>query len=75
MACLLPASTYTSPVHYTHLPCYTRHSSLLPFMPCWDCRAAAFAFGLATTLALLGVLSSFLGKSYGQIGDALPIGQ
>lgn len=31
--------------------------------------------GLATTLALLGVFSSILGKSYGQIGDALPIGE
>lgn len=37
------------------------------------CRAASFAFGLATTLALLGVGSSFLGKAYGQIGSGLPI--
>lgn len=36
-------------------------------------RAAAFAFGLATTLALLGVGSSLLGKTYGQIGGGLPI--
>ena len=36
-------------------------------------RAASFAFGLATTLALLGVGSSFLGKAYGQIGSGLPI--
>ena len=37
------------------------------------CRAASFTFGLATTLALLGVGSSFLGKAYGQIGNGLPI--
>ncbi|KAK9820537.1 hypothetical protein WJX72_011397 [[Myrmecia] bisecta] len=36
-------------------------------------RAAAFAFGLATTLALLGVVSSYVGKTYGQIGSGLPI--
>ena len=36
-------------------------------------RAAAFAFGLATTLALLGVGSSLLGKTYGQVGGGLPI--
>lgn len=36
-------------------------------------RAASFAFGLATTLALLGIGSSFLGKAYGQIGSGLPI--
>lgn len=37
-------------------------------------RAAAFAFGLATTLALLGVVSSAVGKAYGQIGEGLPVG-
>ena len=39
------------------------------------CRAAAFALGLATTLALLGVISSSVGNAYGQIGDALPLGK
>lgn len=33
----------------------------------------AFAFGLATTLAILGVGASFAGKAYGQIGQGLPI--
>ena len=37
------------------------------------CRAVSFSFGLATTLALLGVGSSLLGKTYGQIGSGLPI--
>ena len=37
-------------------------------------RAGAFALGLATTLALLGVLSSAVGNAYGQIGNALPLG-
>ena len=36
-------------------------------------QALAFSFGLATTLAALGVASSFLGRAYGQIGDGLPI--
>ncbi len=31
------------------------------------CRALSFAFGLATTLALLGVASSALGRTYGQV--------
>ena len=40
---------------------------------CCRCRAVSFSFGLATTLALLGVGSSLLGKTYGQIGSGLPI--
>ncbi|KAK9909192.1 hypothetical protein WJX75_008508 [Coccomyxa subellipsoidea] len=36
-------------------------------------RAVAFSFGLATTLAVLGVASSLLGRTYGQFGDGLPI--
>lgn len=35
--------------------------------------SVAFALGLATTLALLGVGASFAGKAYGQIGQGLPI--
>ncbi|XP_071723625.1 cytochrome c-type biogenesis ccda-like chloroplastic protein [Rutidosis leptorrhynchoides] len=33
----------------------------------------AFALGLATTLALLGIAASFAGKAYGQIGQGLPV--
>ncbi|KAK1407072.1 hypothetical protein QVD17_38683 [Tagetes erecta] len=33
----------------------------------------AFAMGLATTLALLGVGASFAGKAYGQVGQGLPL--
>ncbi|KAL8141365.1 hypothetical protein V2J09_007386 [Rumex salicifolius] len=33
----------------------------------------AFALGLATTLAVLGVAASFAGKAYGQVGQGLPI--
>jgi cytochrome c-type biogenesis protein len=37
-------------------------------------NGAAFAFGLATTLALLGVSAAALGQAYGQnLGDGLPI--
>ena len=38
------------------------------------CRAGAFAAGLATTLAALGLVSTSLGKAYGSIGSGLPIG-
>ncbi|XP_024976739.1 cytochrome c-type biogenesis ccda-like chloroplastic protein [Cynara cardunculus var. scolymus] len=33
----------------------------------------AFALGLATTLALLGVAASIAGKAYGQVGQGLPL--
>lgn len=33
----------------------------------------AFALGLATTLAVLGIAASFAGKAYGQIGQGLPL--
>lgn len=35
--------------------------------------SVAFALGLATTLALLGVGASLAGKAYGQIGQGLPV--
>ena len=37
-------------------------------------QAVSFSLGLATTLALLGVASSTLGKAYGQFGEGLPLG-
>ncbi|GBG73633.1 hypothetical protein CBR_g16976 [Chara braunii] len=36
-------------------------------------NSVTFTAGLASTLALLGVVASFAGKAYGQIGDGLPI--
>ncbi|EPS68615.1 hypothetical protein M569_06152, partial [Genlisea aurea] len=36
-------------------------------------NSIAFAMGLATTLALLGVAASFAGKAYGQVGQGLPL--
>lgn len=36
-------------------------------------NSIAFALGLATTLALLGIGASFAGKAYGQIGKGLPL--
>ena len=45
----------------------------MTLIACCQCRAVSFSFGLATTLALLGVGSSLLGKTYGQIGSGLPI--
>ncbi|RAL52187.1 hypothetical protein DM860_017324 [Cuscuta australis] len=35
--------------------------------------SVAFALGLATTLALLGIAAAFAGKAYGQIGPGLPV--
>lgn len=61
-----------------HPPCVVQHQLFLicvALASCvCTCRAGAFALGLATTLALLGVLSSAVGNAYGQIGDALPLG-
>lgn len=36
-------------------------------------QSTYFAFGLATTLAILGIFAVLLGKIYGQIGTGLPI--
>ena len=36
-------------------------------------QALSFSLGLATTLALLGIVSSSLGKAYGQFGEGLPL--
>ncbi|KAK6934322.1 Cytochrome C biogenesis protein, transmembrane domain [Dillenia turbinata] len=33
----------------------------------------AFSLGLATTLAILGIATSFTGRAYGQIGQGLPL--
>ncbi|KAL9269187.1 Cytochrome c-type biogenesis ccda-like chloroplastic protein 2-like protein [Drosera capensis] len=36
-------------------------------------NSIAFAMGLATTLAVLGIAASFAGKAYGQVGRGLPL--
>lgn len=36
-------------------------------------QSSWFALGLATTLAMLGIIATSLGKVYGQIGSGLPI--
>ncbi|KAF3327155.1 cytochrome c-type biogenesis ccda-like chloroplastic protein 2 isoform X1 [Carex littledalei] len=36
-------------------------------------NSIAFALGLATTLAILGIAASFAGKAYGQVGQGLPV--
>ena len=36
-------------------------------------QSSWFAFGLATTLAILGIIATSIGKVYGQIGIGLPI--
>jgi hypothetical protein len=55
------------------VPCSGGNLQMLPILPLPGLRAASFAFGLATTLALLGVGSTYVGKAYGQIGSGLPI--
>ncbi|GLC60407.1 Cytochrome c-type bioproteinsis ccda-like chloroplastic protein 2 [Pleodorina starrii] len=52
---------------------YSSENNGGPDKPSLRVQALAFAAGLATTLAALGVVSSFLGRAYGQIGDGLPI--
>lgn len=49
--------------------------SVLLRLPRWQVvgDSIAFALGLATTLALLGVAAAFAGKAYGQIGQGLPV--
>ena len=37
-------------------------------------RAVAFSLGLASTLAALGIVSTYVGRAYGSIGSGLPIG-
>lgn len=37
-------------------------------------RAAAFSGGLATTFAALGMVATYVGRAYGQIGAGLPVG-
>ncbi|KAL7253952.1 hypothetical protein ACSBR1_008320 [Camellia fascicularis] len=36
-------------------------------------NSVAFSLGLATTLAILGISASLVGKAYGQIGQGLPV--
>ncbi|KAL7199435.1 hypothetical protein ACSBR2_021661 [Camellia fascicularis] len=36
-------------------------------------NSVAFSLGLATTLAILGISTSFARKAYGQIGQGLPV--
>lgn len=53
--------------------------NLNTFIICMSCigqvigNSLAFAMGLATTLAVLGVAASFAGKAYGQVGQGLPL--
>jgi len=44
-----------------------------PAKPNLTLQALAFSGGLATTLAALGLVSSYAGRAYGQIGDGLPV--
>ena len=57
----------------TVLTMFAARSRTQPLKQCTCLRAAAFSFGLATTLAVLGIASSLLGRTYGQFGDGLPI--
>ncbi|KAI7728982.1 hypothetical protein M8C21_025429 [Ambrosia artemisiifolia] len=47
--------------------------SVLPLTLGYIGDSIAFAMGLATTLALLGIAASFAGKAYGQVGQGLPL--
>jgi len=65
---LTPCMLSMLPLTVAYIGGYENKGKLASFT-----QSAYFAFGLATTLALLGVFAALLGKVYGQIGTGLPI--
>lgn len=65
---LTPCMLSMLPITIGYIGGYETKGKLSAFI-----QSSWFAFGLATTLACLGILAATLGKVYGQIGIGLPI--
>jgi cytochrome c-type biogenesis protein len=65
---LTPCMLSMLPLTIAYIGGYEDKGKLASFV-----QSTYFAFGLATTLAILGVFAALLGKVYGQIGIGLPI--
>lgn len=65
---LTPCMLSMLPLTVAYIGGYQSQSRTVAFF-----QSLYFAFGLATTLAILGVFSAVFGKIYGQIGIGLPI--
>lgn len=65
---MTPCMLSMLPITVGYIGAYGKNSKLSSFI-----QSSWFAFGLATTLAILGIVAASLGKIYGQIGIGLPI--
>jgi cytochrome c-type biogenesis protein len=65
---LTPCMLSMLPITIGYIGGYESKSKLSAFI-----QSSWFSLGLATTLAILGILAATLGKIYGQIGVGLPI--
>jgi cytochrome c-type biogenesis protein len=65
---LTPCMLSMLPLTIAYISGYESKNKLTAFI-----QSAYFALGLATTLALLGIVAAVFGKVYGQIGIGLPI--